>query len=270
MQPSTSARTSSSVSGVSTTNGYSTRQSVASVTCATRARPSKAMLSFAVWRASVRTTRRRSAAVSANDAAKRSTAARAASISRATLASRSASPLASGAPPAGAEQCGDRRRFRRRRAPRAGVRGPALVDLGEPVAQRVDQRLAPLRIVEQVVLQVRVALDDPDVAQHLEEHPRRASGAPLAAQLAQQLPHLAPEQADDDLAVGERRVVVRNLAQPRRRGRRGGDIRKGLGRRVHRTVDSTAVQHSRGKPPRQCVAGREMGSGPISRPGNWT
>ncbi len=92
MQPCTSARTSSSVSGWSTTNGYSTRQSVASVTCATRARPSKAMLSFAVCRASVRTTFRRNTAVSANAAAKRSTAARAASMSRATLAPRSSSP----------------------------------------------------------------------------------------------------------------------------------------------------------------------------------
>ena len=91
MQPCTSARTSSSVSGYSTTNGYSTRQSVASVTCDTRARPSNAMLSFAVWRDNVRTTLRRSTAVSANAAAKRSTAARAASISCATLAPRSSS-----------------------------------------------------------------------------------------------------------------------------------------------------------------------------------
>ena len=43
---------SASVSGVSTTNGYSTRQSVASVTCETRDRPSNLMLSLAVYRRS--------------------------------------------------------------------------------------------------------------------------------------------------------------------------------------------------------------------------
>ena len=97
-----------------------------------------------------------------------------------------------------------------------------LLDLAQPMAHRVDQQLPALRVVEQVVLQVRIALDDPDVAQHLEQHPRRATGAPLAAQLVQQRPTAsAPEQADDDLAVGERRVVVRDLAQPRRVGRRG-------------------------------------------------
>src|ERR1700687_115885 len=39
---------SSSVSGFTTTNGYSTRQSVASVTCETRAMPSNWMLSLRV------------------------------------------------------------------------------------------------------------------------------------------------------------------------------------------------------------------------------
>ena len=48
MQPLTSPAISASVSGVSTTKGYSTRQSVASVTCDTRDMPSNLMLSFAV------------------------------------------------------------------------------------------------------------------------------------------------------------------------------------------------------------------------------
>ena len=56
----------------------------------------------------------------------------------------------------------------------------------KPMVQRVDERAAPLRVVEQVVLQIGIALDDPDVAQHLEQHPRRAAGAPLAAQLLEQ------------------------------------------------------------------------------------
>ena len=40
----TKGATSASVSGLTTTNGYSTRQSVASVTCVTRANPSNMML----------------------------------------------------------------------------------------------------------------------------------------------------------------------------------------------------------------------------------
>jgi hypothetical protein len=46
----------------------------------------------------------------------------------------------------------------------------------------------PLRVVEQVVLEVRVALDHPDVAQHLVQHAGRATGATLAAQLVSSVP----------------------------------------------------------------------------------
>ena len=112
--------------------------------------------------------------------------------------------------------------------------GAALFDLSQPMTHRADQKVAALRVVEQIVLQVRVALDNPDVAQHLEEHPRRASGATLAAKLVEDPPHRRTEQPDHDLAIGERGVVVRNLAQPRRRGvgfRRGDEP---VGERVHR------------------------------------
>jgi hypothetical protein len=94
-------------------------------------------------------------------------------------------------------------------------------------------QLLPLRIVEQVVLQVGIAVDDPDVAQHLEQHPCRAAGAPLAAQFVQQLPHRRAEQAVHDLAIGERRVVVRDLAQPRAGGVRIRERDEGFGDDVH-------------------------------------
>ena len=93
-----------------------------------------------------------------------------------------------------------------------GVAVAALVDLAEAVVQRVDQRGAPFRVLEQVVLEVGVPRDDPDVAEHLVEHPRRAAGAALRAQREERLPRFLAEQADDDLAVGERRVVVGDLA----------------------------------------------------------
>ncbi len=130
---------------------------------------------------------------------------------------------------------------------REGVKRTALLDFAEAMAQRIDEELLPRRVVEQVVLQIGIALDDPDVAQHLEQHPRRAARAPLAAQLLQQRPHGRAEQPDHDLAIGERRVVVRDLAQPR------GVRERGVGARrerrvvdgVHRIGDHTAAQQRR-------------------------
>ena len=244
MQPATSPRTSSSVSGHSTTNGYSTRQSVASVTCATRAKPPNAMLSLCVDRANTRNALLRSAAVSTNDCSKRSTAASAAATSCATFASRS------------------RRRRRRAHCRRGACRSPA----ADAASRR--QELPALRVVEEVVLQIGIALDDPDVAQHLEEHPRRPAGPALAAQLLQQLPHRRAEQADHDLAIGERRVVVRNLAQSRRlRGRIGGRD-KTIGEGIHGSGKSTAAQH-----PRRglCRGSRREERHPFAPPGrSWS
>ena len=188
MQPATRPAISASVSGVSTTNGYSTRQSVASVTCETRDMPSNLMLSLAVTRERTRTVRLRRSQTARNCAANASTALRDSASSSPTTASRAAS--AAGV-----------RRFST--SPRRWC------------SASISWR-APARVVEQVVLQVRIALHDPDVAEHLVQHARRAAGAALAAQQAEHLPGARAEQADDDLAVGERGVVVGNLAQARR------------------------------------------------------
>ena len=61
----------------------------------------------------------------------------------------------------------------------------------------------------------RVALHHPHVAQHLVEHARRAAGAALPWRRRFSTSQARAEQADDDLAVGERGVVVGNLAQSR-------------------------------------------------------
>jgi hypothetical protein len=79
--------------------------------------------------------------------------------------------------------------------------------------QGIDQRIAPLAVVEQVIFQVGVALHDPDVAQHLVEHARRPAGDALAAQFVEHCPVVGAEQADDDLAIGKRSVVVGDFAQ---------------------------------------------------------
>ena len=216
MQAATRPAVSASVSGVSTTKGYSTRQSVASVTCETRDRPSYLMLSLAVTRRSARVARRRSSATSSKRCAKSSTA-RVAAVEQLT---------------------------HRIVARRTGLGPAARLHFAQPVVQRFDQRGTPARVVQQVVLQVGVALHDPDVAQHLVEHACRAPGLALVAQPVQSIPDLLAEQADDDLAIGERGVVVRNLAQA------GGGV--GRGRRVRNTGRDSRRRNRR----KRCVHGR--------------
>ena len=90
MQSRTTAATSPSLSGWITTKGYSTRQSVASVTWDTRASPSNWILSLRVLRLSFFSARRRNAATSAKPAPKASTASRARSIRNVTFCARAA------------------------------------------------------------------------------------------------------------------------------------------------------------------------------------
>ena len=89
----------------------------------------------------------------------------------------------------------------------------------QAVHQPFDQHAATLRVVDEVVLKVGVASYDPDVAEHFVEHACGAAGAALAAQLVENPPDRLAEQTYDDLAIRERRVVVRNFTQPRGRFR---------------------------------------------------
>ena len=116
---------------------------------------------------------------------------------------------------------------------------PAPLDFPEPVMQGLDQQPAALRIVQQIVLQIRIALDHPDIAEHFEQHPRAAPGAPFLAQRFEHAPGSRPQQPDHDFAIRQRGVVVRYLAQAGR-GLRGGAgaARRGIGlQRVHQRID---------------------------------
>ena len=88
IQALTKAGISSSVSGVRTTKGYSTRQSVASVTWETRDKPSNLILSFSVTRAKVFFAAARNAPTSSSLAAKAATAVLAAFNNSATFSAR--------------------------------------------------------------------------------------------------------------------------------------------------------------------------------------
>jgi len=85
--------------------------------------------------------------------------------------------------------------------------------LAQAVLQGIHQQLATRRIVQQIVLQIRIALDHPDVAQHFVEHAGRTACAALLAQLVEQFPGFLAEQSDHDFPVGEAGVVVWNLTQ---------------------------------------------------------
>ena len=211
MQPATSARVSSSVSGNRTTNGYSTRQSVASVTCDTRAKPSNAMLSFFV----ARREHAHGPGPQRHGIAERAFEAQHGGARRIDELRHFASRSESASPRARALSC---RRF--------SISSSRCV----MAATRSRRRFG---LSMQVVLQIGIALDDPDVAQDFEEHPRGAPRAPLAAQFAQHVPQRRSEQADDDLPVGERRVVVGNLPQPRCGGGRILRIQNPIGNGVH-------------------------------------
>ena len=93
------------------------------------------------------------------------------------------------------------------------VAGAAFIHLIEAVMQGIDQRLTALAAGQQIVFQIRVAAHHPDVAQHLVQHARAAPGHALGAQGFERRPGRLAQQTDDDLAVGERRVVVGNLAK---------------------------------------------------------
>ena len=110
-----------------------------------------------------------------------------------------------------------------------GVGRAALFHLGQAVVQRIDQLAPALGVVQQVVLQIGVALHHPDVAQHFVQHARRATGAALFAQGVERFPGLLAQQTDHDLAVRERGVVVRNFANALVARWNGGKRRQQMG-----------------------------------------
>ena len=142
----THSATSSSESGLSTTNGYSTRQSVASVTWETRAKPSKQTLSRRVTRVKRRSARLRKSRV----------------VFELSL------------------ECIDRarRRVEQTRDLSRGILPPRL-NLLQSMPHGFDEREASAWIVEQIILQVWIACDRPDVAEDFVQHACRAAGTTL-------------------------------------------------------------------------------------------
>ena len=128
-----------------------------------------------------------------------------------------------------------------------GVGRAALFHFAQAVVERIHQLAPPLGVVQQVVLQIGVALHHPDITQHLVQHARRAAGAAFFAQGVERLPGFGAQQANHDLAVGKRGVVVGNLTDAlilrRAMGQRGHKVGKGGGS-VHQAF---WLRHGRGR-----------------------
>ena len=77
------------------------------------------------------------------------------------------------------------------------------INLVQSMKQRIDHRLAAGRVVEQVILQIRIATHDPDIAEHFVQHARGTTGLAQAAQLGDQVPCSVAQQANHDLAIRE-------------------------------------------------------------------
>ena len=84
--------------------------------------------------------------------------------------------------------------------------------LSKTMAKRFDQLRASARVVDHVVLQVWIALYNPDITQHLKQHPGTAAGFPLSAKRQQNVPCVVAQESNDNFTIREARVVVRNFA----------------------------------------------------------
>jgi hypothetical protein len=85
------------------------------------------------------------------------------------------------------------------------------------MAQRIDQHTAAFGVIEQIVLQIGVALHHPNITQHLVQHACGTPRAALGAQTLQSLPRGLAQQSDHDFSVRETGVVVRDFSQAGRR-----------------------------------------------------
>ena len=94
-----------------------------------------------------------------------------------------------------------------------GIAVAALVDRANAMLHGINQCLAALLVGQQVILQIGVARDHPEVAQHLEQHARGAAGLAFVAQLVQHIPDFFAEESNDDFAVRIGGVVIGNFAQ---------------------------------------------------------
>ena len=94
-------------------------------------------------------------------------------------------------------------------------RRAAFLNFAQAVLQSFHQQLSTAWVVEQVVLQIRIALNHPNIAQHLIKHASRPARAAFVSQLIEQVPGTDTQQTNHNFSIGEACVVVGNFAQAR-------------------------------------------------------
>jgi hypothetical protein len=81
------------------------------------------------------------------------------------------------------------------------------------VLQSFYQLLSAAWVVQQVVLQIGIALNHPNIAQNFVKHAGRPARAAFVSQLIEQVPGTISQQTNHNFSIGEAGVVVRNFAQ---------------------------------------------------------
>ena len=71
-----------------------------------------------------------------------------------------------------------------------------------------DQKLAAMRILQQILFKIRVADHHPDITEHFVEHPGASSGADLRSQFTELFPGIRAQKLSHDFLVREGRVVI--------------------------------------------------------------
>lgn len=69
----------------------------------------------------------------------------------------------------------------------------AFADFVQPVAHFAYQRGAAFRVLQQIIDQIRIAHDHPNIAQYFKQHSCRTPGFTLSAQVLQDLPRFVAQ-----------------------------------------------------------------------------
>jgi len=81
------------------------------------------------------------------------------------------------------------------------------------VLQSFYQLLSAAWVVQQVVLQIGIALNHPNITQNFIKHAGRPARAAFVSQLIEQVPGTISQQTNHNFSIGEAGVVVWNFAQ---------------------------------------------------------
>ena len=89
----------------------------------------------------------------------------------------------------------------------------SFLNFTQAVLQSLYQLLSAAWVVQQVVLQIGIALNHPNITQNLVKHASRPACAALVSKLIEEVPGTISQQTNHNFSIGETCVVVGNFAQ---------------------------------------------------------